>query len=667
MLQHLRIFSTFISIFIFNSSAAHAQKVDPALFGALPAISQAEISPNGETIAVLQNINGDSVVVFFEPNNPNAAPEGVGIGAVKARRLQWVDDEYLLLLASVAKQTRTATGLETIEFFRWFAISKSERKLKMLFKKDAGYFVPSPGSILASTPSNPGSAIFARWTPRARAATQRRPSRIQNQKIDMGDGYSLFEVDLKTGRDRIKWKGASDTVDWVIDANGEAILRIDYDEDHKERKIYRRREGSRTFEVIKTIKESSGSGSTISFYGPGNANDEIYATTYGSGDKRALVNFSVSSGKVAGTVFRHDRYDIDSVIYDPRQATATGVRYIDNLPRVFHLNPADQKLQDSLGAALPGSAPMIISRSADGAKMIIRAVYEDRPDELYLFDKATRNLAFFSSTAPALAGRIYAEKSTFNYITPDSLKIDGYLTTPVNVEKNNMPLIVLPHGGPEGRDDQSFNWWAFFYAARGYAVYQPNFRGSNGYGFNFRKSGFGEWGRKMQSDITYGVKKLIDDGIVDPARICIVGASYGGYAALAGATLTPDIYACAVSVNGVSDLPAMIGEASRDSSISANFWERRIGSRFRDAAELNAVSPSKHAENVRAPIMLIHGKDDTVVPFRQSEVMNEALNAAGKAHEFVPLEGEDHWLSSGDTRTEMLHKSIEFIDRHIGE
>jgi hypothetical protein len=118
MLQHLQTFSTFISLFIFNSGAAHAQKVDPALFGALPAISQAEISPNGETIAVLQNINGDSVVVFFEPNNPNAAPEGVGIGGVKARRLQWVDDEYLLLLASVAKQTRTATGLETIEFFR---------------------------------------------------------------------------------------------------------------------------------------------------------------------------------------------------------------------------------------------------------------------------------------------------------------------------------------------------------------------------------------------------------------------------------------------------------------------------------------------------------------------------------------------------------------------
>lgn len=649
-----------------GAPSAHAQKADPALFGALPAVDQAKVSPNGETVAVLQNQGGNSLLVFVELADPTATPKGVGMGQAKARQVDWVDDEYVLLLASVTQDVNTTTGMQTIEFERWFAVSKEDPEPKMLFQRDAGYYVAQPGELLSTLPDKSGEVVMARWSSKARISGPKAGLGARFTKEDSGTGYSLFNVKLESVRERITSPGQPETEDWVVNAKGDPVLRIDYDERKAQRKIFHRKGATGSFNLVKIIEEPGQAGATINFHAVDPDGVNAIATTYGSGNTRSLVKYNLETGAISETLFRNDQYDLDSINYDPRTATVTSVEYTDDLPRTVHLNADDQELQDKLARALQGSAPKITSRSADGSKMTIRAIYQDRPDEIYTFDQDTRNLAFFSSEAPGIADRVYAEKTKYDYVAPDGLTINGYLTTPAGAEKSNMPLIVLPHGGPESRDDLSFDWWSFFYAARGYAVYQPNFRGSSGYGASFRRAGYGEWGRKMQDDITNGVRKLIDDGIADPDRICIVGASYGGYAALAGATLTPDLYACAVSVNGVSDLPRMIGEAAQISSIGAAYWETRIGSRFRDGDELAAVSPARRAARAGAPIMLIHGKDDTVVPFYHSEIMRDALAEAGKPHEFVALDGEDHWLSSGASRTEMLRASIEFIDRHIG-
>lgn len=667
MTNLLRILFGWIFFTTAGLGAAYGQKVDPALFGALPAVNKAKISPNGETVAVLQNQGGNSFLVFVELSDPSAQPTGVGIGDVKARDIAWVDDEHILLLASVTQNFNTATGLQTGELWRWISVSKSDRKLKVLFKQDAGYYVYDSGALMATTPERPGEAVIARWTPSARTGDPTIGLGAKFTKEDSGTGYSVFNVKLDSARERITFRGQPETVDWVVAGDGNAVLRIDYDERTGERKIFKRRGESRSLEHVQTIQETRGAGASISFHAMDSDGTHILATSYGAGDKLALVKYNIEAGAITQTVFRHDEYDVDYVEYDPRTAQVRSIAYTDDLPRMVQLNPDDQKLQDNLAAALQGAAPMITSQSADGSKLIIEAVYSDRPAEMYIFDKSTRNLAFFSSTAPGIADRIYGEKTKFDYIAADGFSIDGYLTTPVGAEKSNLPLIVLPHGGPESRDDLSFDWWAFFYAARGYAVYQPNFRGSYGYGLQFREAGYGEWGRKMQNDITMGVQKLVDDGVADADRICIVGGSYGGYAALSGATLTPGLFACAISINGVSDLPSMIGEEAMQSSAGADYWERRIGSRFRNSEELAAVSPARRAASAGAPIMLIHGKDDTVVPFYQSEIMRDALERVGKPYEFIELDGEDHWLSSGKTRTEMLRASIEFIDRHIGE
>jgi dipeptidyl aminopeptidase/acylaminoacyl peptidase len=218
----------------------------------------------------------------------------------------------------------------------------------------------------------------------------------------------------------------------------------------------------------------------------------------------------------------------------------------------------------------------------------------------------------------------------------------------------------MPHGGPDARDDMLFDWWSQYLATRGYAVLRPNFRGSSGYGRAFTEAGLHQWGLKMQDDISDGVKKVIADGIADPKRVCIVGASYGGYAALAGATLTPELYACVVSYAGIGSLPDILGydQAQGRSSIAGgSFNVTRIGDAFKDAARLDATSPVLHADKVRAPVLLMHSERDVTVPIAQSEGMEIALKKAGKRVEFIRLSGEDDHSFAGGVTTQPAQRN----------
>jgi dipeptidyl aminopeptidase/acylaminoacyl peptidase len=222
--------------------------------------------------------------------------------------------------------------------------------------------------------------------------------------------------------------------------------------------------------------------------------------------------------------------------------------------------------------------------------------------------------------------------------------------------------VVFPHGGPAARDEPGFDWWPQAMASQGYAVLQVNYRGSDGFGDQFREAGYGEWGRKMQTDLSDGVRYLAAQGTIDPKRVCIVGASYGGYAALAGVTLDPGVYRCAVAVAGISDLHRFVGWSGKDGDVAVQrYWTRYVGASGPNDPLLTALSPVSHVDAVTAPVLLVHGKDDTVVPFNQSQMMADALKKAGKQVDFVILNHEDHWLSRGETRLQMLQATIDFL------
>jgi dipeptidyl aminopeptidase/acylaminoacyl peptidase len=223
---------------------------------------------------------------------------------------------------------------------------------------------------------------------------------------------------------------------------------------------------------------------------------------------------------------------------------------------------------------------------------------------------------------------------------------------------------VLPHGGPGARDTADFDWWTQAMAAQGYAVLRPNYRGSTTTQV-FQNAGYGEWGRKMQTDLSDGVRFLAKQGTIDPARVCIVGASYGGYAALAGVTLDPGIYRCAVSVAGISDLRKMLISDKRGenggSHVGSRYSNRYLGVKGPEDPALDAISPIKHIDRITVPVLLIHGKDDTIVDYEQSEMMLKAMKKAGKQVELVTMKKEDHWLSRSETRLLMLQTSMAFL------
>ncbi|MEL6830197.1 MAG: S9 family peptidase, partial [Pseudomonadota bacterium] len=264
-------------------------------------------------------------------------------------------------------------------------------------------------------------------------------------------------------------------------------------------------------------------------------------------------------------------------------------------------------------------------------------------------------------------GGLYATQ----YPASDGLSIPAIVTAPAGqdfADLRDAPAIILPHGGPATYDRFDFDWMAQFFASRGYLVLQPNFRGSTGFGRDFLDAGIGEWGGKMLSDIDDGVKALIKAGLIDPDRICIIGASYGGYAALAGATFTPDRYTCAIAIAPVSDLRKMLSRERRENQRGhwvIDYWKELMANGAVTPQQLDAISPAKHAENVRAPILLLHGDDDTVVDIEQSLVMERALKRANKQVEFVRLKGEDHWLSVAETRMQTLQAMDAFLKRYM--
>jgi dipeptidyl aminopeptidase/acylaminoacyl peptidase len=336
-----------------------------------------------------------------------------------------------------------------------------------------------------------------------------------------------------------------------------------------------------------------------------------------------------------------------------------GVREIGSSEYVFF----DNELQAHWNAVLrafPDERVQLESHSDDFSRLVLK-IFGPRDGYVYaLYDWYTHHATILG---PIYAGvTAPAEVKEISYAAADGLTIPAFLTLPrADAPAKDLPLIVLPHGGPAAADTLDFDWWSQALAAQGYAVLQPNFRGSI-LDSKFLQAGYGEWGRKMQTDLSDGVRYLARQGIIDLKRVCIVGASYGGYAALAGVTVESGVYRCAVSVAGISDLRRFRKwTIANEAAVGQRYWDRFMGTADQKDPALIAISPIEHVSAVTVPVLLIHGRDDTVVPFEQSDVMLSALKRAGKSVELVTMKHEDHWLSRSETRLQMLQATVDFL------
>ncbi len=360
-------------------------------------------------------------------------------------------------------------------------------------------------------------------------------------------------------------------------------------------------------------------------------------------------------------VYADDQYDVaGGLVYSPLTGKAIGISGSEEGGTVY-FDPEMKNLQVAIDKALPNTRNFIYSLTDDEKKYMVYSTGPTESGTYYLGERDPIKLKALAYRYKNLPPQILAPAKRIEYKARDGLLIEAYLTLPKGVPAKKLPAIMFPHGGPMARDSRAFDYWAQFFANRGYAVLQMNFRGSDGQGLELRNAGLKKWGREMQDDIEDGAKKLIADGIADPDRICIAGASYGGYAALMGVVKTPDFYRCSISVNGVSNVFDLVKD-NRQFWKGYNVVDEMIGN---DNDELRAISPVNHAEKVKVPVLLIHGELDRQVEIKHSYQMRDALQKANKQVTFIELPDEDHYLSNEDNRLATFRAMDEFLNKHL--
>jgi dipeptidyl aminopeptidase/acylaminoacyl peptidase len=662
-----------------------ADKPDLALYGQLPKLEQVVISPDGSKLAVITTDGEQRYLTVRKTEGGGLA--GIAVGDKKLRSVTWAGENNVILVSSVAGAGEAFKGPAREYFLASnFDVKQNVQKPLMSDVKDSLNIVVGPPQV-RMIKGDP--VVF-----------------LEGVHMLRGVGAdTLFRLNLRTNALKMLDNGVRyDTDGWLVDAQGEPVAQSMYDA--------KAGRWSLLMKVGSTWKTIEKTDAPMGSYG---------LAGFGRDGKSVLVRRGY--GEDALREYRPDGQHetlpddmvFDGLLHDPEKLNLVGGYRLERDEIAYSF--FDAALQSAWWAAVKpfkDARVTLHSASKDWRRLVVRVDSPVDGPSFALVDMNTRRGWVLGPAYKGIDATNVSPVQTITYKAADGLAITGYLTLPRGREARNLPLIVLPHGGPEGRATPGYDWWSQALASRGYAVLQPNFRGSQGFGEDFIKAGFGEWGRKMQTDLSDGVHDLARQGIVDPKRVCIMGASYGGYAALAGATLDRGTYRCAVSVAGPSDLNVVrrtvlrpdricmrrstLGEDARPQgegalargayecaregtgpsnpgrmlaideddprrTTSMRYWLRFMGD-DRKSADLKAISPAQLADQVDIPILLIHGQDDTIVPFEQSQAMADALKKAGKPVALVPLKGEDHWLSRGTTRLQMLTEAVAFVEKY---
>ena len=408
--------------------------------------------------------------------------------------------------------------------------------------------------------------------------------------------------------------------------------------------------------------------------GPAEGKDRVYALVVpqapDEGDTTTVRVFDFRTGVMSGPVWPTLRYDVQDIVYRAGGQALAGVCYVAETYACDFKDATLQADYDHARAQLGGAVSVTpLSQSDDGQAWLLGVTGPREPGAYFLFDRRSRALKRVADRFPAVEAEQLGEMKPFVYTARDGTRIPGYVTLPPNPAAGPLPMVVMPHGGPEVRDALGYDRWAQAVATRGYLVFQPNFRGSSGYGRAWTEAGYGQWGGRMQDDLTDGVEALVKAGMADPKRICIAGASYGGYAALYGGATQPELYRCVVSVAGVSDLKALVEHEKRTNGADSgeyHYARAVIGDPEADRRKLERTSPISYAQGFRPPVLMLHGEHDRSVPLAQSQQMAAALKAAGRDVRLMVMPGEGHADWSPEHETEALTAVTDFVKANIG-
>ena len=488
------------------------------------------------------------------------------------------------------------------------------------------------------------------------------------------NGLDVARIDILTGEAEQVENGDRQALDYITDRDGRIVGRtVRRGVLDKILVMEARGEDGRWTEVFRLRKDEIRALPDYAFIGAAEEPGQVYVIVRPEDDDAESIAgvhiYDFRTRTLGPAIWRDAQYDASGILLDlETNAFLGGCKVADTFQCTF-ADPEREAVMASLRRHFGEDAGVRIrSRTDDGDIWVLEVTAPHNPGAFYLYRVAEKRLEPIGAAHAALPETALGRAFRYDYRAADGAALFGYLTRPANDTGATAPLIVMPHGGPEIRDQLTYDMWAQFLASRGYQVFQPNFRGSAGMGRDFATAGYGEWGGRMQDDITAGVDQLVREGLVDRSRVCILGASYGGYAALWGGATQSDLYRCVISVAGIGDLPALMAHTRRqagDDSDTYSYWLRSIGDPGQDRERLEARSPIRRVEGWRTPTLLIHGSHDELVPFDQSRDMERALRRVGADVRLVELENEGHNQWSTRNETLVLTEIETFLSRHL--
>ncbi|MEI6106203.1 MAG: S9 family peptidase [Opitutae bacterium] len=478
----------------------------------------------------------------------------------------------------------------------------------------------------------------------------------------LGDPHLL---DIYTGKSKKLMNNLGKTRSWMTDRRGIIRLAIANDEkDEFSSVFYRAGEDAPWVEIERFLTDGP-AWVPLGFDGD---NQTLWIKSNRGRDTEAIYTYDPSTRKNLREVLADPVYDAGGIIYSRHLGKVVGVSIDREGPEVQWLDESQRLLDKEIAAALPGTRNMIVSRTDDSSLVIIRAWNDRDPGTYYLLDTKKLELKLLAKLSDRVDPAQMAEMKPVNFPARDGQQIHGYLTLPAGRDARNLPLIVNPHGGPYGiRDSWNFSPEIQFLANRGYAVLQVNYRGSGGYGRAFEEAGYRQWGLKMQDDLTDAVHWAVATGIADKARVAIYGASYGGYAALAGLTMTPELYACGINYVGVADIPRLnlLQNFSRYETPFKQYVARRWGHPLLDLGQLKATSPVNLVEKIRAPLLMAYGRYDPRVTYDQYIVLEAELKKHGKKFKNIVIGNEGHGFNKYENRLGFYRELDAFLKQNL--
>jgi dipeptidyl aminopeptidase/acylaminoacyl peptidase len=617
------------------SDAPPPAPVPAETFAELPFISDPILSPDGVSIAAKALAGGKTKLVVFKAADLTQPPRVYEMGDKKIIDINWAGPNRVLLTIGMTMELYD----EQVPISRLLAIDVPTNAVNVLDRKSHGILA---GDVLYTDPAG-GWLLVA-------------------SQDDLFTTPSVKRIDLTTGVVTVAEKARDNVWNWYADGAGVVRAGIAYDGD-RWTVWYRDKPGAPLTAVKGKRGKDDDSGTVDSLRFLAGDNSGLIVTNARTG-RFAAYHYDFKTGTIGDAIYENPEVDITSVIVDPISGVVSGINYEDDRRRIMWLDPKMRAIQTKIEKALPGAANTIVSQSNDENRLLVWSGGAADSGTYYLYDRKAARMDAVAQPYSKLAAVELAPVSAVHYTARDGLALPAYLTMPLHRGDHALPLVVMPHGGPFARDDWEYDPFVQFLANRGYVVLQPEFRGSTGYGKAFVEKGYGQWGRKMQDDVDDGVDWLVRSGKVDPKRVCIMGASYGGYAALWGAIRNPDKYRCAISFAGVTDIGGILRYDRRSFSAPRYFkrWQTKVAGE--DNINLDTVSPLAQAARLTIPVLIAQGEKDTTVPPRQAHQMVAALTKYHADLESVFYKEEAHGFSKPENMADFLRRMDAFLHKH---